>query len=190
MLNGARLVAVNIGNSAIALSPVEGVEPQNMQRFLHADLQAAVDAIVQAAADERSPCAGVVIASVNPPMREKLVDLIIPRLDTELYQIGDDVVIPIAHTLTDAAFARTGQDRLLNALAAHRMSQAAAMVVDAGSAITVDFVDGEGTAVIATGGDAGLLFEGDPIVERIVPDLTLRGIAFACRQALSDDNDQ
>jgi type III pantothenate kinase len=33
--------------------------------------------------------------------------------------------------------------------------------------------------IIATGGDAKVLFEGDDLVERIVPELTLRGVAHA-----------
>ncbi|MBL0922211.1 MAG: type III pantothenate kinase, partial [Phycisphaerales bacterium] len=38
--------------------------------------------------------------------------------------------------------------------------------------------------VVATGGDAPLLFEGDDLVEVIVPDLALRGIAACCRAAI------
>src|SRR6185503_5698731 len=39
--------------------------------------------------------------------------------------------------------------------------------------------------VIATGGDAATLFEGDPFIDRIVPELTLLGIAVAAKHALS-----
>jgi hypothetical protein len=35
--------------------------------------------------------------------------------------------------------------------------------------------------IIATGGDARALFEGDELVEHIVPELTLLGIEAACR---------
>jgi hypothetical protein len=40
--------------------------------------------------------------------------------------------------------------------------------------------------VIATGGDAPVLFEKDELIDRIVPDLTLFGIAAAARHALSE----
>jgi type III pantothenate kinase len=43
--------------------------------------------------------------------------------------------------------------------------------------------------VVATGGDAGLLFEGDELVDRVVPHLTLRGIAVACQRALAASGD-
>ncbi len=259
MNDGANLIAVNIGNSAISFAHFSGDEAQPLRRFLHAQIKDAADAIVQVCNEGAVSCEAIVIASVHEPMRNTFMDIIIPRVEVELYRVGEDVPVPISHTLSDSAIAGTGQDRLLNALAAHRASNGAAVVVDAGSAITVDFVDGEGTfhggaiapgariglralhnlssalpslelqapddepfghnttqamlqgmmygaqglvhrlleryaekagfypPVIATGGDAALLFDTDPIIERIVPDLTHRGIAFACREALADD---
>ena len=43
--------------------------------------------------------------------------------------------------------------------------------------------------VVATGGDAETLFSGDDLVDRIVPELVLLGIAVAARHA-SEDADQ
>jgi type III pantothenate kinase len=43
--------------------------------------------------------------------------------------------------------------------------------------------------IIATGGDARALFEGDDLVEHIVPDLTLLGIEAACRIQLGLDGE-
>lgn len=40
--------------------------------------------------------------------------------------------------------------------------------------------------IVATGGDAPV-FEDDPLVEHIVPDLVLLGIAEACRRSLMED---
>jgi pantothenate kinase type III len=42
--------------------------------------------------------------------------------------------------------------------------------------------------IVATGGDAELLFEGDDLVEHIVPDLALRGIVAACRAAVEGED--
>ena len=47
------------------------------------------------------------------------------------------------HALDDAS--TLGQDRILCAFAAYKRAQQACVVIDAGTAITVDFVDGEGT---------------------------------------------
>jgi type III pantothenate kinase len=157
-----------------------------------------------------------------------------------------DIAVPIGRQLDPESM--VGDDRLLNAAAAYNTAKQACVVVDAGTAVTIDFVDGAGTfhggaivpgakmmldalherteqlpevamqrpveaighstaeamrcgafhgirgmvrelveryaeaaggypLVIATGGDAKLLFEDDELIERIVPDLTLMGMA-------------
>jgi pantothenate kinase type III len=44
--------------------------------------------------------------------------------------------------------------------------------------------------VVATGGDAETLFSGDDLVDRIAPDLVLRGIAVAARNAAEGVDDE
>ena len=69
-----------------------------------------------------------------------------------VYRIGRDLPIHMNHTLDDPK--TVGQDRLLCALGAYQQAQQACVVIDAGTAVTVDFVDGEGTfhgGVIAPG---------------------------------------
>ena len=43
--------------------------------------------------------------------------------------------------------------------------------------------------IVATGGDAALLFRDDDVIEHVVADLQLMGIHEACRQTLSGDDD-
>lgn len=74
------------------------------------------------------------------------------RPATEVMRIGRDLPIRIRHSLDDAS--TVGQDRLLNAIAAFGRADQACVVIDAGTAVTVDFVDGEGVfhgGVIAPG---------------------------------------
>lgn len=52
------------------------------------------------------------------------------------------VAIELEHHLNDAS--TLGQDRALNAIAAFAISGTACIVIDAGTAITVDFIDGRG----------------------------------------------
>ncbi|MFG0314869.1 MAG: type III pantothenate kinase, partial [Phycisphaerales bacterium] len=61
-----------------------------------------------------------------------------------VYRFGRDIPIPIRHTLTKSGEQTVGQDRLLCAIGAFRVVKQACIVVDLGTAITVDFVDGEG----------------------------------------------
>lgn len=215
--------------------------------------------------------AEVLVASVNDRAAEAAVARLVERLGPggqgRVSRFGRELIVPIPHTLTPPI--TVGQDRLLCALGAFTRSEQACVVVDAGTAITVDFVDGqgvfhggaiapglrmmlralhEGTAalpmvdlapprqpdatpdvapgagepgaeptpfgkttqeairvgvmasarglvhhlvdkyaefykayprVIATGGDAPLLFDNDPIVERVEPDLILIGMLSA-----------
>ena len=60
------------------------------------------------------------------------------------YRFGRDLQIPIRHALTESGEKTVGQDRLLCAIGAFQAVKQACIVVDMGTAITVDFVDGEG----------------------------------------------
>jgi type III pantothenate kinase len=61
----------------------------------------------------------------------------------QIWQIGEDVPVAIGQHLDPETI--TGVDRLLNAAAAWKMTKQACVVVDAGTCVTIDFVDGEGT---------------------------------------------
>ena len=202
-----------------------------------------------------APQASVLLASVNDAVARPLQATLEDQLSIEVYRVGQDIPVPIGRQLDPETI--TGTDRLLNAAAAYDRIHEACVVIDAGTALTVDFVDGEGTfhggviapgaamqlqamhnqtaslpelrfiapnddafgrstgqamlhgvfhgirgavqrfverysehygafpAIIATGGDAEVLFEHEEIVDHIVPDLTILGIAVAARQALA-----
>ncbi|MBY0114250.1 MAG: type III pantothenate kinase [Phycisphaerales bacterium] len=247
------VVALCVGNTRTRIAWLAGVEIHDPQSIENSD----PSAIAAAAKELKARYAGraFIIASVNSPVAEKLETLLTPHGD--VYRIGRDLAIPITHTLEDAS--TVGQDRLLDALGAYAKLKEACVVVDAGTAITIDFVDGEGTfhggviapgvrmmlkamhehtsalpdlpyeppkpelgpfgkhtahamrlgvtntligfvrftvekyaehyqafpPVIATGGDAALL-DGDPIIDRIVTDLQLLGVAEVCRAAAEE----
>jgi type III pantothenate kinase len=199
--------------------------------------------------------AAVYIASVNDPVADTIAEQVSEALDRPVIRMERDVAVPIGRQ-TDPE-ATTGEDRLLNAAAAFDRAKQACVIIDAGTAMTVDFVDGEGTfhggailpgarmmlralheqtaqlplveftvpeelighnteqairvgvyhalrgaarelvekyaeiyrgypKVIATGGDAEMLFEGYDLVETIVPELTLQGMAVAHRHATTE----
>ena len=89
--------------------------------------------------------APVVVSSVNPAMADRICTALEGE-GLDVYRVGvegGDLPIPMAHALDDAS--TLGQDRLVCAFGAYRRSRQACVVIDAGTAITVDFVDGEGT---------------------------------------------
>jgi type III pantothenate kinase len=107
-------------------------------------------AILKAAEGEHG--VSIVIASVNPTVADALHKALRDAGEENIYRIGRDIQIPMQHTLDDAS--TLGQDRLLCAFGAYARAKQACVVVDAGTAVTVDFVDGEGVfhgGVIAPG---------------------------------------
>jgi len=257
---GLRVVVVSVGNTNAAYSVAKGSRLEKPRRGgsgASEEIAAGVAELVEDGPGEgEEPVRGVVVASVNEPAAEALVTEMRSRVGVPIYRVGRDVGLPLRHSLSEAAIERTGQDRLLNAVAAFDSARQAVVVVDAGTAITVDFVDGEGVfcggaiaagvraslgaladrapalprvevrepaegafgvdteeamlqgvkygaqglvrrlveryamayeaypMVVATGGDAAFLFEDDELVDRVVPHLTLRGIAVACQRSL------
>lgn len=195
----------------------------------------------------------VLLSSVNPSMADSIQQAIAEHLGCVVRRVERDLPIPVGRQLDPEAM--VGEDRLLNAAAAYDVLKQACVVVDAGTAITIDFVDGAGTfhggaiapgaqlmmdslnqrtaqlpevefgkpsevighntieamkagvfygmrgmvrelveqfaeeagqfpLVVATGGDGALLFKDFDLVDRVVPDLTLMGVAVTLRAAV------
>lgn len=251
------LLAIAVGNSRTRFGLFQGKDLNDPRSMENTD----VDALAIAAKEACKAAKGVIlaIASVNNPIADALENKLAKMVGEHVYRFGRDLEIPIVNTLEDDS--TVGQDRLLCALGASARAEQACVVVDAGTAITVDFVDGEGVfqggviapglrmmlralhqstaalpnldlvppakdrgpfgkhtreamtlgvlnaarglvretverfaeayeaypQIIATGGDAPLLFEDSDLVENIVPDLQLVGIAEACAISLHDD---
>ena len=254
------LLAINIGNTNTQLGLFQGPKLVKTLVTPSTDTRAIVDGAktlageADAESDARRAC---VIASVNARAAEPADRALKGVIDWPgPYVIGRDIDIPLQGRLDPEAM--TGHDRALAALAAFDAMKQAVVVVDAGTAITMDFVDGEGVfqggaiapgirmalhalhehtdalpdlefikpatddpfgrntaqamingvfhgarglvrilveryaeaydaypVVVATGGDAHILFDNDELIERVEDNLVLRGIAIACRKALA-----
>lgn len=252
------ILAISVGNTRTRLGLFKGAELHD-PKAVSSDRPDEV-AGVAATLAESVPDVAVVLSHVNPPAAERIESALTRTFDrSQVYRIGADLPIAIRNALDDDS--TVGQDRLLAALGAYSRAEQACIVIDAGTAITVDFVDGEGVfqggaigpglgmmlramheqtaalplvqfapadeargvfgkdtrhamilgvkaaaigmvhylidtyaaayeaypQVIATGGDAALLFSDDALVEHVVPDLVLMGIAEACARALDPE---
>lgn len=261
------VLLVSVGNSRtrVALGSLSGaahgqLDPSRVYE------NSGIEALAAAIADEadRADASLIVTASVNNAVCDELEGALLRTGQFQVQRLGRDLPIPIANTLEDDT--TVGHDRLLAALGAFARSRQACVVIDAGTAVTVDFVDGEGTfhggaiapgirmmrdalhehtaalpavelapkhlhgageppfgkstveainlgvtasvvglahllidryaefyeaypRVVATGGDAPMLFEHDQLVEHIVPDLVLVGMLAACEIHASGDED-
>lgn len=83
----------------------------------------------------------IVISGVRPSVIDEVLGAFEPGAITRL---GVDLPIDIHHTLSESGEKTVGQDRLLCAIGAFHLYKQACVVVDAGTAITVDFIDGQG----------------------------------------------
>ncbi len=247
-----KLLAICVGNSRTSVGRFLDQSLQTSDHLENTTVDALANAIDRHWQAMEDSDAMVVMASVNEkiggPLELRLAEL----LGTDIHRMRRDLAIPIGTCVDDDA--KVGEDRLLAAAAAFDGLKQAVVVIDAGTAITVDFVDGEGTfhggaiapggalqlkslhehtsllprvafaqpeasetfgrntasamllgvyegirgmaqrlveryaenygafpMVVATGGDADTLFKGNDLVDRVVPDLVLLGIALAAK---------
>ena len=85
----------------------------------------------------------ILMSSVKPQLNDSFTKMVTDTLTQTPRWVERDVMIPIGRQLDPEAM--VGDDRLLNAAAAFDVMKQACIIVDAGTAITVDLVDGEGT---------------------------------------------
>ncbi|MEL7472076.1 MAG: type III pantothenate kinase [Planctomycetota bacterium] len=197
-----RLIAIAVGNTRTRLGRFDG-------RTLHDPVSIANDEGVERLADSAIALAGdgaahVVLASVNEPLAEPIERRLSGEVSGSVWRAGRDLPIAMPNTLADDT--TVGADRWLNALAAFGRARQACVVVDAGTAVTVDFVDGEGTfhggaiapgvrmmlGALASGADAlpavewdGALPAGGPFGQS-TPDAMLRGVLASVQGLVRD----
>jgi len=251
-INTHQCLAVSVGNSRTAISIVRDNDLHEVHHCSHEKTQETADTVLNEIESlcrqidgEYEPV--VLIGSVNNTIADKLTEAIEDQDGVRILRAERDVPIPIGRCLDPETI--VGHDRLLNAAAAYDRFKQACIVIDAGTAVTVDFIDGEGTfhggaiapgavmqlkalhrettllpevelaapndeawganttqamlhgvclgirgmarylierysevygaypTIIATGGDAHLLFDRDELIEHIIDDLTLQGLA-------------
>ena len=148
------LLAVSVGNTRTRVGAfVEGKLAETATFENQKDVKI-TDAIDHAFAPLRErDDAVVLISSVNPSYSGTIEGTLTKHLGRSVQRVERDLVIPVGRHLDPEAM--VGEDRLLNAAAAYDVLKQACVVVDAGTAITIDFVDGAGTfhgGAIAPGG--------------------------------------
>jgi len=106
-----------------------------------------------------------VLSGVNPPASEQLKDWILRRGDT-VRVLNEARLLPLVVRLEEPD--KTGIDRLLNAVAANarRTPGVPAAIVDAGSAVTVDYLDKDGAYC------GGAIFPGVRLMMHALNDYT------------------
>jgi len=252
------LLAVSVGNTRTRVGSFVKGELCEVSTFRNDRLDRIASAIEQANKPlSEVEDASVLVSSVNPSVIDHVLTLLKKHTARQVFRVEQDIPIPIGRQLDPEAL--VGEDRLLNAAAAFDKLGQACVVVDAGTAMTIDYIDGNGTfhggaivpgaqlmldaltqrtallpdvdfkkpdelighnttqamltgafyglrgivrsvteaiavetghypVVVATGGDAQVIFRDDEFVNRVIPDLGLRGIAVTLRKHLEHED--
>jgi len=253
------LLAISIGNSRTRLGTFLDGKLIESQAIDNSNGAAFAGAIDEAFAPLRShDDTAILLASVNPAMEEGIRSHLGKQTNKPVWRVDKDLPIPVGRQLDPETL--VGDDRLLNAAAAYDTLKQACIIVDAGTAMTVDLVDGAGTfhggaicpgaqmmlnalhgraaqlpeleltpprgaighstteamlsgifhgvrgmvrelteqfaeqigtypTVIATGGDADLVFGHYELVDRVVPELTMMGMLVTLRTSVEHPTD-
>ena len=131
------LLVLNAGNSRLAIGVFEAGELTHVTRLTHDQRGEWGDKIAEAWAkikDSTSPA--IAGASVHPGVLESLEHVVKETTGMNVEWVGRDLDLPIK-VLTESP-KDTGVDRVLNVAAAYEQIGKACVVVDAGTAVTVD----------------------------------------------------
>src|SRR4051812_31175147 len=137
------LLVVNVGNSRVGVGMFVGGELEYSVRLSNnarADWTGKIaDAWGRISAKEKAAVAG---ASVNPAVEAELEKIVLEATGKSIEWGGRDIDLPIK-VLTEKP-TETGVDRVVNVAAAFEQMEKACVVVDAGTAITVDCCNDQG----------------------------------------------
>jgi type III pantothenate kinase len=136
------LLVLNLGNSRLAMGAFAAGELTRVQRIAHTQRGDWAGAIGDLWKQIEGRDAAIVAASVNPALDSALEDVVEQATGRRIVWVGKDLELPIA-VLTDEP-ELTGVDRVLNIAAAYEQMGNACVVVDAGTAITIDACNDSG----------------------------------------------
>jgi len=137
------LLVLSLGTSRLAVGSFAAGELGEVSRLPHgqrSDWPSLIEKAWNRIAKNEAPA--VVAASVNPALEEPLEQVVGEVTGRRMLWVGKDIELPIK-VLTDEP-TKTGVDRILTIAAAHEQMGKACVVVDAGSAITVNLCNDQG----------------------------------------------
>jgi type III pantothenate kinase len=137
------LVVLNLGNSRLASAIFEAGELGEVTRTPHADRgqwEQIIGAAWKRIANREN--AAIVAAGVNPALEGELEHAVSKATNRDIVWVGKDLDLPI-RVITDNP-EQTGVDRVVTMAAAYEQIGKACIVVDAGTAVTVNCCNDNG----------------------------------------------
>jgi len=136
-------MVLNVGNSRLSAGVFEAGELRHIVRVPHQDRAQWPKIITETWAHlDGKPGASIAAASVNPAVAEPLELVVTQVTGRKVAWVGREIELPINVQTENPA--ETGVDRVLNIAAAYEQLEKACVVVDAGTAVTVDFCNDNG----------------------------------------------
>lgn len=166
------IIAIDIGNTNIriglfikdqkeSIQTISGTAPQKLKTTLCA----AWKKIPKIELSKEGRRDGVLVASSVKPAWTKLVAQIAKEeLDEEVKVVGKDIPLPLPAFVDDPG--QVGTDRLVAAAAAHAVVENAVVLIDVGTAVTIDLVDQHGVF------QGGVIFPGLELGARALKEHT------------------
>ena len=140
------IALLDIGNTSISLGMWSDEKAQQIQSVQCEQIEEVKSELTaRAAASDKGYLPGVAVCSVVPETLETLAAWIDEQLMIEPLIVGRQIPLPIDMTIKNPE--TVGVDRVCNAAAAFKRSGHACVVVDCGTAITVDVIDDDGVLV-------------------------------------------
>jgi type III pantothenate kinase len=164
-------LAITVGNTRTSIAILQDSSVDNQKSFNSTDTSKIVEHALAEWKTLESESPQIVMASTNEVASASIAATLADQTSKQIWQIGEDVPVAIGQHLDPETL--TGVDRLLNAAAAWELTKQACVVVDAGTCVTVDFIDGEGTfhgGAIAPGGrmQLGAMHNGTDALPEVV----------------------
>jgi type III pantothenate kinase len=137
------ILVVNVGNTRLALGSFIAGNLQHVTRIPHhrmSEWPSILSDVWKHVAGRDNTA--VVAASVRPELNESLANAVMQATNQRVQWIGKEIDIPIGVETDEPN--KTGIDRILNIAAAYEQMEKACVVVDAGTALTIDCCNDNG----------------------------------------------
>ena len=141
MTNEHAFLAISVGNTRSTVATVQHGTVQASASFKASETAEIVQHTLKYWNDIEEENAQIIMANTNENAGKAISQALADQTSRDVWQIGDDIPPAIGQHLDPETI--TGVDRLLTASAAWDRFQQACVIVDAGTCVTIDFVDDE-----------------------------------------------
>lgn len=139
----APIIVLDIGNSKTHIATWHHNELRTPLAVASDDDKAVADAILAHLDSAPDRTAAAVIGSVVAAATNRVTKIVQDSLDADALIVGHSIPLPMDVDVKDAG--AVGVDRICAAYAAYERIETGCIIVDFGTAVTVDLVDDEGT---------------------------------------------